>query len=72
MRSGLSVYGSSSMGAKRAAELYAFVMLGHGTVDDQVRQGGTFRDDGGPAGSGLGRVGTSRRAACGILSAPTA
>jgi hypothetical protein len=45
MRCGLSVYGSSSMGAMRAAELSPFGMIGVGRIFEQIVSAPYFRDD---------------------------
>lgn len=45
MRCGLSVYGSSSMGAMRAAELLSFGMIGCGRIYEQISRDPYFRDD---------------------------
>lgn len=45
LRSGMRLYGSSSVGALRAAELDRFGMIGVGQVFDLVRRSPCFRDD---------------------------
>jgi hypothetical protein len=45
MRAGLRVYGCSSMGALRAAELRRFGMCGHGRVFEHICSTPGFRDD---------------------------
>jgi hypothetical protein len=45
IRAGLLVFGSSSMGALRAAELYPYGMRGHGEVYEWIRNSSEFRDD---------------------------
>lgn len=45
LRCGLSVYGSSSMGAMRAAELHQFGMIGHGKIFEHIIGDPYFRDD---------------------------
>jgi TfuA protein len=45
LRCGVKVYGSSSMGALRAAELEPFGMIGHGKVFETLRGSAYFRDD---------------------------
>lgn len=45
LRSGMRIYGSSSVGALRAAELDRFGMIGVGQVFDFVRSATCFRDD---------------------------
>ncbi len=45
MRAGLRVYGCSSMGALRAAELHRFGMRGHGRVFEHICTTPGFRDD---------------------------
>ena len=45
LRRGILVYGCSSMGALRAAELYPYGMRGHGAIYEWIRSEPTFRDD---------------------------
>lgn len=45
LRSGMRIYGSSSIGALRAAELERFGMIGVGRVYEHVRGSTCFRDD---------------------------
>lgn len=45
LRAGVAVFGASSMGALRAAELYSYGMRGIGRIFDYIRLGGDFRDD---------------------------
>lgn len=45
MRSGLRVYGTSSMGALRASELDVHGMIGHGAIYEHIKQSPFFRDD---------------------------
>jgi hypothetical protein len=45
LRAGLRVYGCSSMGALRAAELRRFGMRGHGRVFEHICESAAFRDD---------------------------
>jgi hypothetical protein len=45
MRAGVVVFGSSSMGAMRAAELYPYGMRGHGAVFEWIKNSEEFRDD---------------------------
>lgn len=45
LRVGIRVYGSSSMGAYRAAELSDFGMVGHGEVYNYIKSNKLFRDD---------------------------
>ena len=45
IRSGLRIYGSSSMGALRAAELNSFGMIGVGKIFDYIKNSLLFRDD---------------------------
>lgn len=45
LRNGLRIYGASSMGALRAAELDAYGMIGHGAVYEHIRATACFRDD---------------------------
>ncbi|HYQ01834.1 MAG TPA: TfuA-like protein [Polyangiaceae bacterium] len=45
LRRGLLVYGCSSMGALRAAELCDYGMRGHGAIFEWVRDDPAFRDD---------------------------
>jgi hypothetical protein len=42
---GIPVYGASSMGALRAAELHTFGMIGVGTIFESFRDGALERDD---------------------------
>ncbi len=45
LRRGLLVYGCSSMGALRAAELHPYGMRGHGAIYEWIRRSSAFRDD---------------------------
>jgi hypothetical protein len=45
IRAGVRVYGSSSMGALRAAELERHGMIGHGEVFERIKSTPFFRDD---------------------------
>ena len=45
IRAGLRVYGSSSMGALRSAELSDFGMIGFGKIFELIRSAPFFRDD---------------------------
>ena len=45
LRCGLKVYGSSSMGALRASELYPYGMVGCGEIFELIRDTPYFRDD---------------------------
>ncbi len=45
LRAGVRIYGSSSMGAMRAAETERFGMIGFGKIFEFVRDSKTFRDD---------------------------
>ncbi|MFZ3231539.1 MAG: TfuA-like protein [Pseudobdellovibrio sp.] len=45
MRCGLSIYGASSMGAMRAAELSQFGMIGCGSIFEQISKDPYFQDD---------------------------
>jgi TfuA protein len=45
LRSGIKVYGSSSMGAMRASELRDFGMIGYGQIYEHILTSPTFRDD---------------------------
>lgn len=45
IRSGLRIYGSSSMGAIRAAELHSFGMIGVGEIYNYISSSSQFRDD---------------------------
>jgi len=45
MRSGIKVYGASSMGAMRACELRECGMIGHGRIFEHIVASPTFRDD---------------------------
>jgi len=42
---GLRIYGASSMGALRAAELQSFGMIGHGLIFEHIAAAKIFRDD---------------------------
>ncbi len=45
LRRGIRVFGASSMGALRAAELESYGMVGVGEIFDYIRDSGEFRDD---------------------------
>jgi hypothetical protein len=45
LRRGIRVFGASSMGALRAAELEAYGMVGVGEIFERIRNDGAFRDD---------------------------
>lgn len=45
LRAGVRVYGASSMGALRAAELAPYGMVGHGQIYEWIRAEPCFRDD---------------------------
>lgn len=45
IRSGMKIYGSSSMGALRASELKNYGMIGHGRVFEEICKTNYFRDD---------------------------
>lgn len=45
MRSGVKIFGSSSMGALRAAELENYGMIGVGKVYEHIRSNSVFEDD---------------------------
>ncbi len=45
LRAGVRLYGSSSMGSLRAAELAAHGMIGHGVVFERIRRALVFKDD---------------------------
>ena len=45
IRAGIRVYGASSMGALRAAELWRYGMIGHGKIFESIVQEPYFRDD---------------------------
>lgn len=45
MRCGIKVYGSSSMGAMRAAELREYGMIGVGRIFEHIRDADYFKDD---------------------------
>lgn len=45
LRCGIAIYGSSSMGALRAAELRTQGMIGHGKIFEFIRDNPYFRDD---------------------------
>ena len=45
LRCGVRLYGSSSMGALRAAELWRYGMIGHGAVFEHICNAESFRDD---------------------------
>lgn len=45
LRCGLSVYGSSSMGALRAADMHPFGMYGVGEIYEFIKTSDAFRDD---------------------------
>ena len=45
LRCGIAIYGSSSMGALRAAELYPYGMVGHGKIFEFIKNDRYFRDD---------------------------
>jgi hypothetical protein len=45
LRSGVRVYGASSMGALRAAELHPYGMTGHGAIYEMIVSQRWFRDD---------------------------
>jgi hypothetical protein len=45
LRSGLRIYGSSSMGALRASELDRYGMIGHGKIYEYIKSEPFFRDD---------------------------
>src|SRR4051794_30183149 len=45
MRAGLVVFGGSSMGALRAAELDRYGMRGHGKIYELIKSSSEFRDD---------------------------
>jgi TfuA protein len=45
LRAGVVVYGASSMGALRAAELHSVGMIGHGRIFERVARDPFFRDD---------------------------
>ena len=45
LRCGVRIYGASSLGALRAAELDRYGMIGHGAIYEHVRAASCFRDD---------------------------
>jgi hypothetical protein len=45
IRAGVRVYGASSMGALRAAELDQYGMVGYGRIYEQIKRSEVFRDD---------------------------
>jgi hypothetical protein len=45
LRCGVRIYGSSSMGAMRAAELEPYGMIGHGKIFEYIKDTAYFRDD---------------------------
>lgn len=45
LRRGVRIYGSSSMGALRAAELEPYGMIGHGRIFDLIKRTPAFSDD---------------------------
>lgn len=45
LRAGIAVFGASSMGALRAAELCSHGMIGHGKIFEHVKEQDSFRDD---------------------------